>query len=67
MGWAVQLEANGTSVIQVDEPALREALPLRAADRPGYLARATEAFRISTSGVPAGHPDPHAHVLRRVR
>ncbi|MFJ6015268.1 5-methyltetrahydropteroyltriglutamate--homocysteine S-methyltransferase [Streptomyces sp. NPDC092952] len=52
------LEANGTSVIQVDEPALRETLPLRAADRPGYLAWATEAFRLSTSGV---RPDTQIH------
>lgn len=36
------LEANGTSVIQVDEPALRETLPLRAADHAAYLAWATE-------------------------
>ncbi|WP_062643196.1 5-methyltetrahydropteroyltriglutamate--homocysteine S-methyltransferase [Streptomyces maremycinicus] len=47
------LERAGTSVIQVDEPALRETLPLRAADRPAYLAWATEAFRLSTSGVRA--------------
>ncbi|MEV8451631.1 5-methyltetrahydropteroyltriglutamate--homocysteine S-methyltransferase [Streptomyces sp. NPDC052095] len=53
-----ELEANGTSVIQVDEPALRETLPLRAADRPGYLAWATEAFRLSTSGV---RPDTQIH------
>lgn len=39
------LEAAGTSVIQVDEPALRETLPLRAADRTAYVAWATEAFR----------------------
>ncbi|MGW2477505.1 5-methyltetrahydropteroyltriglutamate--homocysteine S-methyltransferase [Streptomyces sp. NPDC001665] len=45
------LEASGTSVIQVDEPALRETLPLRAADRADYLAWATEAFRLTTSGV----------------
>ncbi|WOX13498.1 5-methyltetrahydropteroyltriglutamate--homocysteine S-methyltransferase [Streptomyces sp. N50] len=45
------LEAAGTSVIQVDEPALRETLPLRAADREAYLAWATEAFRLTTSGV----------------
>ncbi|MFC8854386.1 5-methyltetrahydropteroyltriglutamate--homocysteine S-methyltransferase [Streptomyces sp. NPDC057144] len=45
------LEAAGTSVIQVDEPALRETLPLRSADRDAYLAWATEAFRLSTSGV----------------
>ncbi|MFC4591186.1 5-methyltetrahydropteroyltriglutamate--homocysteine S-methyltransferase [Sphaerisporangium corydalis] len=47
------LQAAGTAVIQVDEPALRETLPLRAADRPAYLAWATEAFRLATSGVRA--------------
>ncbi|MFD7661147.1 5-methyltetrahydropteroyltriglutamate--homocysteine S-methyltransferase [Streptomyces sp. NPDC059788] len=45
------LEAAGTSVIQVDEPALRETLPLRAAGRAAYLAWATEAFRLTTGGV----------------
>ncbi|MFI8519440.1 5-methyltetrahydropteroyltriglutamate--homocysteine S-methyltransferase [Streptomyces sp. NPDC085481] len=52
------LEAAGTSVIQVDEPALRETLPLRAAGRPAYLAWATEAFRLATSGV---RPDTQIH------
>ncbi|MFD4611022.1 5-methyltetrahydropteroyltriglutamate--homocysteine S-methyltransferase [Streptomyces sp. NPDC058440] len=52
------LEAAGTSVIQVDEPALRETLPLRAADRAAYLAWATEAFRLTTGGV---HPDTQIH------
>ena len=52
------LEASGTSVIQVDEPALRETLPLRAAGRPAYLAWATEAFRLTTSGV---RPDTQIH------
>ncbi|WEB44545.1 5-methyltetrahydropteroyltriglutamate--homocysteine S-methyltransferase [Streptomyces yunnanensis] len=52
------LEAAGTSVIQVDEPALRETLPLRAADHPAYLAWATDAFRLSTSGV---RPDTQIH------
>ena len=47
------LEAAGAAVIQVDEPALRETLPLRAAERPAYLAWATEAFRLSTSSVRA--------------
>ncbi|MFG2092416.1 5-methyltetrahydropteroyltriglutamate--homocysteine S-methyltransferase [Streptomyces sp. NPDC048612] len=45
------LEAAGTSVIQVDEPALRETLPLRATGHAAYLAWATEAFRLSTGGV----------------
>ncbi|GAA2983883.1 5-methyltetrahydropteroyltriglutamate--homocysteine S-methyltransferase [Streptomyces drozdowiczii] len=52
------LERSGTSVIQVDEPALRETLPLRAADRADYLAWATEAFRLTTSGV---RPDTQIH------
>ncbi|MFJ6841218.1 5-methyltetrahydropteroyltriglutamate--homocysteine S-methyltransferase [Streptomyces griseoluteus] len=52
------LEAAGTSVIQVDEPALRETLPLRAADRPAYLAWATEAFRLTTAGV---RPETQIH------
>ncbi|MGW6938917.1 5-methyltetrahydropteroyltriglutamate--homocysteine S-methyltransferase [Streptomyces xanthophaeus] len=45
------LEAAGTSVIQVDEPALRETLPLRADGHADYLAWATESFRLTTSGV----------------
>lgn len=52
------LEAAGTSVIQVDEPALRETLPLRTADRPEYLDWATEAFRLSTAGV---RPETQIH------
>jgi 5-methyltetrahydropteroyltriglutamate--homocysteine methyltransferase len=55
------LEANGSSVIQVDEPALRETLPLRGADRAEYLAWATEAFRLTTSGVQAG-TQIHTHM-----
>ncbi|WP_415949178.1 5-methyltetrahydropteroyltriglutamate--homocysteine S-methyltransferase [Streptomyces sp. KLOTTS4A1] len=54
----VDLEAAGTAVIQVDEPALRETLPLRAADHPAYLAWATEAFRLTTGGV---RPDTQIH------
>ncbi|WKV75294.1 5-methyltetrahydropteroyltriglutamate--homocysteine S-methyltransferase [Streptomyces sp. PCS3-D2] len=52
------LEAAGTSVIQVDEPALRETLPLRGADRAAYLAWATESFRLTTAGV---RPDTQIH------
>ncbi|WUJ70352.1 5-methyltetrahydropteroyltriglutamate--homocysteine S-methyltransferase [Kribbella soli] len=47
------LEKAGAAVIQVDEPALRETLPLRTADRAAYLQWATEAFRLTTSGVRA--------------
>ncbi|MEW2368071.1 5-methyltetrahydropteroyltriglutamate--homocysteine S-methyltransferase [Streptomyces sp. NPDC006656] len=52
------LEAAGTSVIQVDEPALRETLPLRADGHADYLAWATESFRLTTSGV---RPDTQIH------
>ncbi|MFJ6938676.1 5-methyltetrahydropteroyltriglutamate--homocysteine S-methyltransferase [Streptomyces sp. NPDC101132] len=52
------LESAGVRVIQVDEPALRETLPLRTADHAGYLAWATEAFRLTTSGV---RPDTQIH------
>ena len=45
------LEAAGIGVIQVDEPAIREGLPLRRADWDAYLDWAVEAFRITTSGV----------------
>ncbi|GLX41041.1 5-methyltetrahydropteroyltriglutamate--homocysteine methyltransferase [Streptomyces roseochromogenus] len=52
------LEDAGTAVIQVDEPALRETLPLRADGHAGYLAWATEAFRLTTGGV---RPDTQIH------
>ncbi len=45
------LEAAGLKVIQIDEPALREGLPLRRSEQPAYLDWATEAFRLSASGV----------------
>lgn len=47
------LETAGAAVIQVDEPALRETLPLRTADRAAYLAWSTEVFRLTTAGVRA--------------
>jgi 5-methyltetrahydropteroyltriglutamate--homocysteine methyltransferase len=47
----VDLEAAGIGVIQVDEPALRELLPLRAADHAAYLDWSVSAFRLATSGV----------------
>jgi 5-methyltetrahydropteroyltriglutamate--homocysteine methyltransferase len=45
------LEAAGLAVIQIDEPALREGLPLPAAEWPGYLEWAVAAFRLASSGV----------------
>ncbi|KAI9854974.1 MAG: methionine-synthesizing 5- methyltetrahydropteroyltriglutamate--homocysteine methyltransferase [Vezdaea acicularis] len=48
----VDLEAAGIYVIQVDEPALREGLPLRAGkERDAYLKWAVQSFRLSTAGV----------------
>ncbi|WP_020100909.1 5-methyltetrahydropteroyltriglutamate--homocysteine S-methyltransferase [Mycobacterium sp. 360MFTsu5.1] len=47
----VDLQSAGIAIIQVDEPALRELLPLRNADKAAYLQWAVEAFRLSTSGV----------------
>ncbi|WP_067460221.1 5-methyltetrahydropteroyltriglutamate--homocysteine S-methyltransferase [Actinomadura macra] len=55
------LEAAGVRVIQVDEPALRESLPLREADRAAYLDWAVEAFRLATSGV-ADATQIHTHM-----
>lgn len=45
------LEAAGIRLVQIDEPALREGLPLRRSDWEAYLSWAVEAFRISSSGV----------------
>ena len=45
------LEAGGIRMIQIDEPALREGLPLRNDDRKEYLDWAVESFRIASSGV----------------
>lgn len=42
------LEKAGIKVIQVDEPAIREGLPLRRADWDAYLAWAVESFKLST-------------------
>ncbi|WP_426991391.1 5-methyltetrahydropteroyltriglutamate--homocysteine S-methyltransferase [Methylomonas sp. CM2] len=50
-GEVVDLEKAGIRVIQIDEPAFREGLPLRRADWPDYLDWAARAFRISAGGV----------------
>ena len=44
------LEGAGMRIIQVDEPALREGLPLRRAEQAGYLRWSVDAFRLATSG-----------------
>jgi len=45
------LEAAGIRIIQIDEPALREGMPLRRADWAAYQDWAVSAFRLATSGV----------------
>lgn len=47
----LDLEAAGLAIIQIDEPALREGLPLRKAQWQPYLAAATHAFRLTAAGV----------------
>jgi 5-methyltetrahydropteroyltriglutamate--homocysteine methyltransferase len=57
----VDLQSAGIAVIQVDEPALRELLPLRNADKEAYLQWAVGAFRLASSGV-ADSTQIHTHL-----
>ncbi len=57
----VDLQAAGIGIIQVDEPALRELLPLRRKDQGAYLDWAVQAFRLATSGV-ADSTQIHTHL-----
>ena len=57
----VDLQSAGIAVIQVDEPALRELLPLRRADQEEYLRWAVGSFRLATSGV-ADSTQIHTHL-----
>lgn len=52
------LEAAGIRIVQVDEPALRELLPLRAEARPAYLDWSVGAFRLATA---SAAPDTQVH------
>ena len=45
------LEAAGLRIVQIDEPAIREGLPLRRAEWPAYLEWAVDAFRLASSSV----------------
>ncbi len=51
----------GARVIQIDEPAFREGLPLRARDREDYLRWAVRAFRVASSAAP-DHVQVHTHM-----
>ncbi|RUQ01555.1 5-methyltetrahydropteroyltriglutamate--homocysteine S-methyltransferase, partial [Microbacterium sp. HSID17254] len=55
------LEAAGIRIIQVDEPALRELLPLHERDRPAYLDWAVDAFRLAV-GVATDTTQIHTHL-----
>src|SRR5690606_31262299 len=55
------LEAAGIGIIQIDEAAFREGLPLREAERGRYLDWAVQAFRLCSSGVANG-TQIHTHM-----
>src|SRR5690554_953014 len=55
------LEKEGIRIIQIDEPAIREGLPLRKSDWPAYLKWAIRAFRIASSGV-SDETQIHTHM-----
>ena len=56
-----ELEQAGIRIIQIDEPALREGLPLRRAEWPAYLAWAVQAFQLTAAGVGDG-TQIHTHM-----
>ncbi len=47
----IDLESAGISVIQIDEPALKEGFPLKLAAQPNYIQWAIDNFKLATSGV----------------
>ena len=55
------LERAGIAIVQVDEPALRELLPLRTADQPAYLDWSVGSFRLATAGA-ADETQIHTHL-----
>ncbi len=57
----LDLERAGVRIIQIDEAALREGLPLRQADWPAYLRWAVDAFRLAANGV-ADATQIHTHM-----
>ncbi|KAF8663377.1 hypothetical protein AX16_000952 [Volvariella volvacea WC 439] len=56
----IDLEQGGIHAIQVDEPAIREGLPLRRADWDGYLKWAVDSFKLATAGV-SDQLQTHSH------
>ena len=52
------LEAAGLAIVQIDEPAIRELLPRRGADRRSYLDWAVGTFRLASAGA---RPETQIH------
>jgi 5-methyltetrahydropteroyltriglutamate--homocysteine methyltransferase len=57
----MDLESAGATMIQIDEAALREGLPLRKSEWKAYLDWAVDSFRVSSSGV-ADETQIHTHM-----
>lgn len=57
----LDLERGGIKIIQIDEPAMREGLPLKTSAREAYLKWSVECFRLATSGV-ADDTQIHTHM-----
>jgi 5-methyltetrahydropteroyltriglutamate--homocysteine methyltransferase len=55
------LEAAGIRVIQIDEPAIREGLPLRRDEWPAYLKWSVDCFRLASAGV-SDETQIHTHM-----
>jgi len=54
----LELEEKGMRIIQIDEPAFREGLPLRRQDQKAYFDWAVQAFRLASTGV---HEETQIH------
>jgi 5-methyltetrahydropteroyltriglutamate--homocysteine methyltransferase len=66
LAWCIRdevadLEKAGIGIIQIDEPALREGLPLKKRDWPSYLAWGVRAFKLA-SAVAANATQIHTHM-----
>ena len=55
------LENNGIKIIQIDEPAIREGLPLNEEDKEEYLSWAVNSFKLCSSGV-RSETQIHSHM-----